>query len=122
MNAQETVELALNDSVILRTEFSGCEVSLIFSVAHLHFFNERKEWLPTKSDFRKARITIEEASGRIPCDGTILDGHFLFNGDQHLNIPLPGPLEGDMQLHLVLDCGEFTFKFKKMRITLLSAT
>lgn len=115
-------ELALNDSVIIRTEISGAEISLVFSVAHIHFFNEKNEWLPNMSEFKKARLTIENVTGRVPCEGTILDGHFTILGERHMNIPLPGPHQGGMELHLVMDCGEFTFQFEHMRIVLLSKT
>lgn len=122
MSAKSSQELVLNDSVIQRIDISGTEVSIIFSIAHIHFFNAEGEWLPGKTVFKRARLCLENVSGRVPCEGTIFDGNFVLNNEKFLNIPLPGPHEGDLELHLIMDCGEFSFTFKKIRLTLLGST
>lgn len=116
-------ELVLNESHIQRMDIAGCEVSLVLAKAPIHHFNQRGEWLPQISDFKRARITLDEVIGRVPCEGLILDGHFKIGDKIFQNIPLDDfSYEGDIELQLVMSCGDFTFSCRKIRITLMAAT
>lgn len=116
-------ELVLNESHVQRMDIAGCEVSLVLAKAPIHHFNQRGEWLPQISEFKRARIILDEVVGRVPCEGVILDGHFKLDEKVFQNIPLDSLFhEGDIELHLVMSCGEFTFSCRKIRIALLAAT